>query len=160
MTAPISGADIPADCDPKIATLFHYWQRKHPKPGVLPGRQHVHPAELPDLLRHVWLCDVQREPLRFRYRLVGTSIVHVTGNDMTGEWLDEVHEQFTASTAYADFVAAVETGAGVYYKGAPLFHLDKDYLWMERLLLPLARDGHDVDMLLGITVYCAPSVMN
>ena len=27
---------------------------------------------------------------------------------------------------------------------------------MERLLLPLARDGRDVDMLLGITLYGPP----
>jgi len=154
---PVPACDtaIPADCDPRIATVFRYWQRRQPASGVLPGRQHVWPADLSDLLRHVWLCDVQREPLRFRYRLLGTMIAHVVGRDQTGEWLDEVHENFTASAAYADFVSAIETGAGVYYKGRPLFHLDKDYVGMERLLLPLARNGRDVDMILGITLYGA-----
>src|ERR1700741_2466930 len=157
---PPCGTVIPADCDSRIAAVLRYWQHKHPKFGAVPGRQHVHPAALPDLLRPLWLCDVQREPLRFRYRLVGTSIVHVTGKEITGEWLDEVHENFTASPAYADFAAAAEAGVCIYYKGRALFHLNKDYVWMERLLMPLARDGHTVDMLLGITGYCAPGAAN
>lgn len=32
-------------------------------------------------------------------------------------------------------------------------HLPKEFLSMERLLLPLAQDGATVDMILAITIY-------
>lgn len=150
---PTPGTPIPSDCDQRITALYRYWQMKRPGAGLLPGRQHIWPAEVPGLLRYVWLCDVEREPLRFRYRLIGSTISYLMSRDETGAWLDEAHENFESSPAYRDFVAAVETAAGVYYKGKPLFHLEKDYIAMERLLLPMARNGYDVDMLLGITLY-------
>jgi hypothetical protein len=149
-------ARVSADCNPRIATLLRYWQMKRPQPNLLPGRQHIWPSEIIGLLRNVWLCDVQRRPLRFRYRLIGSTISYLMEHDCTGAWLDEVHQGFMLSPAYADFMEAVEAGTPAYYKGAPLFHVEKDYIWMERLLLPLARDGRDVDMLLGITLYGPP----
>ena len=147
---------VPGDCDPRIAEFYRYWDTKRPAPHLLPGRQHVWPAELASLLRHVWLCDVLREPLRFRYRLIGSTISYLMSRDYTGSWLDEAHENFAASPARTDFVTAVTEAAGVYYRGQPLFHLEKNYVSMERLLLPLARNGRDVDMLMGITLYGPP----
>jgi hypothetical protein len=156
-SAPKSDGPLPAACDARIATLFHYWQMKRPAPDALPGRQHIWLRDITGLLRSIWLCDVERMPLRFRYRLIGSTISYEMSRDFTGAWLDEAHEGFMLSPAYADFLQAVETRRGAYYKGAPLFHLQKDYLWMERLLLPLARDGREVDMILGITVYGTPA---
>jgi hypothetical protein len=152
-SAPLFDARVPANCNPRIATLLRYWLMKRPQPPTLPGRQHIWPAEIIGLLRNIWLCDVQRQPLRFRYRLIGSMISYMMEHDATGQWLDDVHPGFMLSPAYTDFMEAVETRAPAYYKGAPMFHLEKDYLWMERLLLPLARDGREVDMLLGITLY-------
>ncbi|HYM02237.1 MAG TPA: PAS domain-containing protein [Stellaceae bacterium] len=133
--------------------LYAYWLSVHPAGGGLPGRQHVDPAALPSLLPNIWLVDVQREPLRFRYRLFGTAQVTVVGSDLTGQWLDEAHPTFLTSVAYAQFVAAVERGEPGYRSGHPFIIVPKDYLMMERLILPLARDGTTVDMLLAISVY-------
>lgn len=153
---PAPGPLVPADCDPRITTLVRYWQMKRPSPELLPGRQHILLGDLTGLLRSMWLCDVTRSPLRFRYRLIGSTVAYLMSRDFTGAWLDEAHEGFLLSPAYNDFLAAVETASGAYYKGPPSFHLEKAYLWMERLLLPLARGGRDVDMILGVTVYGPP----
>jgi len=51
---------------PKIARAFAYWRSIHPAPGVLPGRQHLDPMAIPDVLPGVWLLDVERAPLRRR----------------------------------------------------------------------------------------------
>jgi hypothetical protein len=146
---------IPDECDARIARVYDYWQARRPSPGMLPGRQHIKPLELNGLLPHVWLCDVRRDPLRFRYRILGTAITMAMGKDVTGYWLDDVHESFVSSKAYADFAAAVQAKAPSLYRGRPQFHLHKDYVAIERLLLPLAENGEDVDMLLGLTVYRA-----
>lgn len=55
----------------------------------MPGKEFLDPLRLRFLLGSLSLLEVQREPLRFRYRLVGTDIVHRLGMELTGRWLDE-----------------------------------------------------------------------
>ncbi|HXZ02963.1 MAG TPA: PAS domain-containing protein [Stellaceae bacterium] len=144
----------PPTADERVRQLFHHWREIHPAGGGLPGRQHVDPTAMPrSLLPFVWLCDVQRAPLRFRYRLLGTEQVRVLGRDHTGRWIDDVFPAFLGSAAYAQYVAAAERGVAGYRRGDTLIILPKDYRSMERLLLPLARDGKTVDMLLAISVF-------
>ena len=70
---------------PQCCTFYEYWLRITP-PGRLPGRQHVSPLEIVPLLPRVWLLDVTRAPLRFRYRLVGTGEALTLGREVTGQW--------------------------------------------------------------------------
>ena len=146
-------SSIPGDCDPRLRRLYDYWLSIHPVTGGLPGRQHVDPAAIPDLLPCLWMVDVQRQPLRFKYRLLGTEQVKSMEANFTGRWMDEAHRKFLGSIAYPQYVAAAERAEVGYIKGPPSFHSTKTYVSMERLLLPLARDGREVDMLLAITVF-------
>jgi hypothetical protein len=145
----------PPTADKRIAQLHAHWLGLHPEPGVLPGRQHFDPAAVPRLLPFIWLGDVQRTPLRFRYRLLGTEHLLVFGRDYTGAWLDEVHPGFANSPAYPQYLAAVEEGRVGYRRGHTLRapSLPRRYRGIERLLLPLARDGRTTDMLLAISIY-------
>lgn len=144
---------LPADADPRLRRLYDYWLSVHPPGGGLPGRQHIDPCDIAPLLRWIWMMDVHREPLRFRYRLLGTEQVSAMGRDFTGRWIDEAHEQFVSSVSHAQYVTSVERGEIGYLKGSPPYHVTKDFVQVERLLVPLARNGGDVDILLAITVY-------
>jgi hypothetical protein len=143
----------PANADGRVLELFRYWKSIHPPGGGLPGRQQLDPAAISAILPFVWLADIQREPLRFRYRLLGTEHARVFGRDYTGHWLDETHVNFCASPAYPQYVAAAEQGRVGYRRGHTLAMLPMDYRSIERLLLPLAQDGKAVDMLLAISLY-------
>lgn len=99
------------------------------------------------------MVEFERQPLRFRYRLVGTEHVAALGRDATGEWLDHAHPHFTVSSAYQQFVAAAERAEPGYYRGEPVYYLRRDWMTIERLILPLARNGRDADLLLGLTVF-------
>ncbi len=149
----MSNTALPDDCDRRIRRLYDHWRAVHPASGGLPGRQHVDPAAIPELLPWLWMLDVERDPLRFRYRLVGTEQVSAMGADMTGRYLDEAHPRFLTSLTYPDYVAAAERAEIRYHRGPPTFHINKDYVLIERLLLPLAGDGSEIDKLLAITVY-------
>src|SRR5215813_216703 len=87
---------------PKIARVLAYWRAIHPAAGVLPGRQHFDPMAIPDVLPGIWLLDVEREPLRLRYRLAGTRIVESIGREVTGLWFDEVHPELARQAGYLD----------------------------------------------------------
>lgn len=57
--------------------------------GSLPGKGFLDPLRLRFLLGSLSLLEVQPDPLRFRYRLIGTDIVQRLGYELTGKWLDE-----------------------------------------------------------------------
>jgi len=139
---------------PKLRGVYDYWRRIHPAAG-LPGRQHVEPADLTGALPNLWLLDVQRQPFRLRYRLVGTRITELAGRELTGQWLDEAHPHSLAEPGFfANFLAAVEHHQPTWRKGKPTLYLhDKDFTTIERLLLPLARDGANVDIIMACTVF-------
>ena len=156
VSAIIAPAEALPDCDDKLATLHRTWCAIRPAPGLLPGRQHFDPIAVARLLPWLWLVDVHRAPqgpqLRFRYRLVGSIHVEAGGFDPTGRWLDEAHPRFASSNAMPHFIAAAAGEGFCFYRGRPVYAINKDYIAIERLVLPLARDGTSVDILLGITV--------
>lgn len=120
----------------------------------MPGRRSIDPVEMRGFLSDICLYEVQQEPLRFRYRVVGTQVVARMERDFTGRWLDDVHPRFLSSPAYGEFVGVARRELPLaYYRGIPLFHSDRNYTIMERVLLPLAQDGVTVDMVLGIIVF-------
>jgi hypothetical protein len=140
-------------CDERIVDLYRYWLSIHPARGVLPGRQHLDPVAVPKLLPWLWLIEFERDPLRFRYRLMGTEQVVALGRDGTGKWLDEVHPGFAASSALPQFVAAIERSEVGFHKGAAINARERSWMSVERLVLPMAKNGRDVDLLLGISVF-------
>jgi len=150
---------LPEKCDVRIRQLFDYWRSLVRTPGVLPGRAEFDPAQVPKLLPYLWMLDVHRAPLRFRYRLVGTAHTTATGRDYTGQWMDEAHpaRRLQESPLYPELHAVVEEGRAAFRSGPPTIHLDRDYIRLETLLLPLAADGKTVDVVLGITVYLLPT---
>ncbi len=146
---------------PKLRRLNDYWRSIHPRDG-LPGRQHLDPLAIPDILPHLWLMDVQRGPFRLKYRLLGTLLVEWIGKDHTGRWLDEVHPHVLESAdplaqgtgALPRLKSVVDTGVPNWRRGKPtLFLAHKDFVEIERLVLPLASDGRNVDVLIAATVF-------
>ncbi len=100
----------------RLQRLHAYWRAKADLRGSLPQRSDIDPVELPDLLPNLMLLDVEHDPLRFRYRLVGTRVVDFSHDDFTGTYLDQagwVEEQgFTR--AYTEAVTERRPAYGYY----------------------------------------------
>lgn len=60
--------------------------------------------------------------------------------------------RFRQSTAYPQFVAVAEQAQVAFYRGPPVYVIDEKYKTIERLILPMAQNGSDVDILLAMTV--------
>jgi hypothetical protein len=147
-------AELPA-CDERIAGLHRYWRGLWPAADTLPGRQHFDPLAIPALLPWIRLYDVHRGPLRFRYRLFGTELVRMIGSDPTGLWLAETFPHMLQSASYRGLCRIAEGGFYSFARGTPLNLPAHDHIEAERILLPLARDGRDVDIVLGMTALLA-----
>ncbi len=140
---------------PKIRELYEYWASLGPGGGKLPGRRDFDPLAVPHLLPNVMLLDVVGQPPRFRYRLVGTRMVDALGSDLTGRWLDEAHSRpGGGKPQFPSYEKVAHEGVSDWRRGPPHFmsYLDK-CTEVERVFLPLATDGRQVDMILTIVVF-------
>lgn len=152
MISEIETDDRAATWHPRLQRLLAYWESIHP-PGRLPGRQHLDPIAIRDLVPGLWLVDVQRAPFRLRYRLVGTQIVDAIGREVTGQWLDEAHPHIRAHPHFLERYARVAaTGIPSRRRGAARLWRHEDYREVENLILPLASDGTTIDILMVLTV--------
>jgi hypothetical protein len=127
----------------------------------LPGRQHFDPLAIYALLPGIWLLDVQHEPFRLRYRLVGTEAVEAIGTEVTGQWMDDVHPAVSQTPGYLDrYRAVVEEKIPSWRRGTPQLWTNKRYGTLENMVVPLAHDGVTVDILVALTVFHAQPLYN
>jgi hypothetical protein len=151
---PLTALSLPPQAtDPRFRAFFDYWQERAP-PGLLPGRQHIDPIDIPALLPGIVLYDVVGDPagdlaaLRFRFRLVGTMMCETVGVDPTGRFLDEMVLTDKKDAVQAAFVSVARDRAAHYWEN-PLWSADRTYVRLQRLALPLATDGVAVDRIVA-----------
>jgi hypothetical protein len=142
---------------PRHEQFYDYWRAKSPGPGLLPGRQHIDPIDIPLLMPWIFLIDVVRDgdKLRYRHRLVGTQIAEWMGYDTTGKFLEEFHDEAYLSWLLPSFDGVVESGEPHFHApdiGMP-FGSELEQLRYSRLLCPFAADGKSVDMLAASFVF-------
>jgi hypothetical protein len=130
--------------------IFAYWASLR-QGGRLPSRASIHPAHFKRHLPTVSLIDVCPGQDGYRLRLAGTGLYGVYGREITGQSLEDVYTQSAAVYWRQELDKIVHErrpGVGVHnlsWRGAS--HLS--ILWLR---LPLARNGVDVDMILGYDV--------
>ncbi len=143
----------PASFHASARALFECWQAMHPAHG-LPGRQHFDPGSVVELLPNIVLVDVHREPLRFRYRLLGSGVDSIQGRSLSGLWLDEAYAGAANGAVLIDeYTRVATTGTPRWWRGPPRVVPFPGCRLVEVLRLPLASDGTTVDMVLGMALY-------
>lgn len=138
----------------KLEALHEYWLSIRAG-RRMPAHADIDPVEMPrHLLANILLVEVSRAPLRFYYRVMGTGIVKMLGEDWTGKFVDEViGVNQNVLQQYIDVAESAEPS--IYFNQFSKFdkllgrHRMLDY---ERLLLPLSDDDQTVHHLLGSTI--------
>jgi hypothetical protein len=110
-------------------------------------------VDIPRLLPYVFLVDVEREPQRFRFRLVGTQICAWAGRDATGLYTDEPAFGPNGGTLTRQYAEVVARGRALYTE-QPAARPDRDFIFYDKLVLPLSADGVHVNML-----FCATDLL-
>ncbi len=130
----------------RLREVYVYWASKIVG-GRLPSRASINPVEIPRLLPFVFLIDVEREPQRFRFRLVGTQICTWAGRDATGLYTDDAgfgpHGE-ALTRQYAEVV----TRRRALYSEQPAARPERNYVFYDKVVLPLSADGVHINMLL------------
>ena len=133
--------------EPALRDLYAYWTKKRGD-RQLPSRNDIDPLELGPYLPNIILIEVQAEPLRLRYRLVGTAITQAMQRDSTGRYYDEIYSEEVLDGIYRSFRWIIEHRAPLRTHGRT-FYPDTNFYDYETLNLPLSRDGTTVNMVLG-----------
>ena len=133
--------------------LFQYWTEKCVA-GQLPSRADIHPAAFKKHLPTISLIDVPTDGEAYRMRLAGTALRDLYAQEITGKTLGDVFKGDTLEywkKTLDDVRAQAKPAAGA----APLNWRGKDHLVQVWLRLPLASDGHNVDMVLAFDAVVA-----
>jgi hypothetical protein len=72
-----------------VGDLHDCWRSKL-RGRAMPAPSDIDPAEIRQLLPSIIIAEYVGEPVRVRYRLVGTLQVYYNGMDFTGLYLDEI----------------------------------------------------------------------
>jgi hypothetical protein len=134
-----------------LRSLLAYWRMKKGDRLTI-SRAEIDPGEIKSLLPHVGLVDIERAPLRFRYRLAGTEIIKGYGLEVTGRYLDQMDLNGHERDITAEYVRAAESGEPSC-STFDYVRRDGRHIRYERLVLPLSSDGNSVDMLFGGCVF-------
>lgn len=144
--------DERSDWHPLVRQFYEYWLSISPA-GRLPGREHLAPEQIVPLLSRMWMLDVHRNPLRFRFRLSGTAVERSLRREVTGCWLDEVVPQIASNPVVRDrFRFIAETGRPTWRRGQVNWDRDPLHRTIEACAAPLAADGKTVDIIIGVAV--------
>jgi len=137
----IGESDLPEGCTRRLWA----WWAAAARQGRPPRREDFDPVEFPRILGNITIFDVERDPWRFRVRLVGTRIVEETDRDTTGVYLDEL-ENAGPIALRARWVA--ENRRPYYLPQAPVVWTSRDFKHYATLALPLVDATGETGMIL------------
>jgi hypothetical protein len=142
---------------PTLVGLHRYWDGKRGG-RMMPARRDLDPSEIVKLLPYIYMVDVEHDPLRFRYRLIGTAICTFLGRDYTGRTVDEATygKGEGLDRLLQLFTTVAETRAPVAYKGNIWYVSGREWRQVEALLMPLSHDGVTVDIIFAGYVSVGP----
>jgi hypothetical protein len=129
--------------DARLRGLWAYWAGKRDG-AALPGRAAISPLEMRSWLGNLLLMDVVAGGSDFRYRLHGTQLVQLFGADLTG--------RLVGSLAVRDVDRLLAEGRHVvasrdWHYTEETVVAEKQHIAIAKLILPLAANARDVDML-------------
>ncbi|WP_416896657.1 MAG: PAS domain-containing protein [Minwuia sp.] len=144
--------------DARIHQLYRYWDDKRGDRDI-PDRKDLDPLiEIPKLLSAVWLLDVEHDPLRLRFRLIGNDLVRSGGPSQVGQYAEEQPQDEAGFATITAFKRCCTERIVFWRRGRPQLAHHNHISGLQNLALPLTVGGsEDVRLLLMMTIYDRPA---
>jgi hypothetical protein len=107
--------DLDAIPGEPMRRLYRYWQSKCDA-HAMPARADIDPVDFPWALGNVCLIELEREPPRLRYRLVGTRLLRPADADLTGRFVDDIPSPELRELVRRHLTEAAATAAPNLYR--------------------------------------------
>jgi hypothetical protein len=116
---------------------FRYWNSRR-RGRSCPDRQDIDPLiDVPTLAPHVILFDVRRDPLDFRFRLVGSAVRQNLSRDYVGHWFSEYPNYDQTGSIWPRHKLVDETQQPMLQRPTYVGP-HKEFIHVENVLLPLS----------------------
>jgi hypothetical protein len=135
-----------------MVRMLHTWWLAHRGASGMPDRCDLDPAALRSLLPNLFIADVEPNPFRIRYRLVGTKAVRTIGFDITGRYLDELLAD-EPEVPWMDYYRTVYESRAPLLGSAVVSARSGGTFTYEFGLFPLTQGGTDVAQIAAIEDY-------
>lgn len=130
---------------PAQRDFLAYW-RKRAGGRIAPRRRDLDVLDVPTLMPHAVFLDVLRDPLDFRYRLVGTAVRDMSARDYTGMRMSEIDGRGQGSTIWT-ILDSVRASKEPAFRSVPYVGPKKDFLKLTDLFLPFLDDDMETGMI-------------
>jgi hypothetical protein len=130
---------------PLLRSVLAYWESRRAGRDM-PARADLDPLHIPKLLPRIMLFDVLRDPLDFRYRLIGTGVCERLEHDTTGMRMSDFPKKAAPSVIYrfaSDLCARRRPG----WTRLPYIGPDRFIRYAVSVGAPLSTNGSTIDML-------------
>lgn len=135
----------------ELVRLLHQWWLDK-RGDDIPDRSDLHPEELKRLLPNILISDVEHDPFRIRYRLVGTRAREATGFNIVGRYLDELLPTDPDEPWMDDYTLAYRTRSPVLGVSS-IKTTNGGIFTYEYGLFPLRKGGTAIDQFVAIEDY-------
>lgn len=127
---------------PVLRRLYDYWRGLRVG-GRLPAYGQFDPVTVPEIMGRAMVIAVERDPLRFRYRIFATRSAMLSYMDLTGKYVDELPGEAERAIVLGRLTRAVaDRKPTVIVRTSRAPH---DFVTFESVLLPFADDGETLD---------------
>lgn len=137
---------------PSTQALFAYWHDSC-RDGIPLKRNEIDPLALRDILPLLLLGDIEPEPFRVLFRLIGTGVADFSRQDFSGQYLDELiygeRDSIDWSLCYR-FVHTARTGI---IGTNELHYADGRITSYEFAIFPLSRGDDPAGSFIAIEAY-------
>ncbi len=138
--------------DASLLAIYNYWESKRAG-RLFPSRSDIDPADLVPHLGHMVLVDVEYEPFRLHYRLIGSTITTMMRRNATGLYYDELYSPDILASIYSSYRWMIANKRPTRTYGEPVIGDRAAYHIHEALNLPLSSDGETIDKVLGALAF-------
>jgi hypothetical protein len=118
----------------------------------IPDRSDLDPVDLKPLLPNILISDVEHDPFRVRYRLVGTRAREATGFNIVGRYLDELLPTDPDEPWMADYNLAYRTRRPVLGVSS-IKTTSGGFFTYEYGLFPLRKGGAAIEQFVAVEDY-------
>lgn len=136
---------------PSLQAVAAHWQAAR-NGTEMPSWQGLRPSRIAQHLSIVWAYRFDRISRQFIGRLAGDRISECFGKNFRGAKLQDIHPPHGFAISHAAMSKVALTPA-IYLNRGPLFEYMGRVVTGERIMLPLASDGHTCDGVLGASQY-------
>jgi hypothetical protein len=136
----------------RMVRSLHAWWLGARGPLGLPNRRDFDPAAFKFMMPHLIIAELERDPFRIRYRLVGTRVAAFTGFNFTGRYLDELISLGSTDRWQQHYVRAHDERTPVFGSETEPTTSGGSFTF-EFGIFPLTLAGERVDQFLSVEDY-------